>query len=64
MRQIDEMMGYKTALAMLWIAALMIFMLAVCFGEHPKNAVSTTMLHILWALSIIIAHCKILELFV
>lgn len=57
-------MGYKTALAMLWIAALMIFMRAVCFGKHPKNAVSTTMLHILGALSIIIAHCKILELFV
>ena len=57
------MMGYKTALAMLWIAALMIFMLAVCFGKHPKNAVSTTMLYVLGVLSGVIALCEILELF-
>lgn len=40
-------MGYKTALAVLWFAAFTIFMLAVYFGKHPENAVSTTMLYVL-----------------
>lgn len=58
------MMGYKTALAVLWFAAFTIFMLAVYFGKHPENAVSTTMLYVLGMLFGIIALCEILELFV
>lgn len=41
------MMNYKMALAVLWFAAFTIFMLAVYFGKHPENAVSTTMLYAL-----------------
>ena len=32
-------------------------------GEHPENAVSTTMLYVLGVLSGVIALCEILELF-
>ena len=57
-------MDYKTALAVLWFCSLTIFLGAVYFGRHPENAVSTTMLYILGALSAMIALCEILELFV
>lgn len=57
------MMNYKMALAVLWFAAFTIFMLAVYFGKHPENAVSTTMLYVLGVLSGVIALCEILELF-
>lgn len=57
-------MDYKTALAVLWLCSLTIFLGAVYFGRHPENAVSTIMLYILGALSAMIVLCEILELFV
>ena len=58
------MMNYKMVLVVLWFAAFTIFMLAVYFGKHPENAVSTTMLYVLGMLSGIIALGEILELVV
>ena len=57
-------MSFKYILAMLWFCSFVIFMVAVYFGKHPENVVSTTMLYILGALSGTIALCEIMELFV
>lgn len=57
-------MSFKYMLAILWFCCFAIFMVAVYFGKHPENAVSTTMLYVLGVLSGMIAFCEILELFI